>query len=46
MPFQLIYEDNVDPSKHKNNIRAIADEKLAHMDKLTQMFVDGKAEVF
>ena len=43
---QLIYEDNVDPSKHKNNIRAIADDKLAHIDQLTQMFVDGKADVF
>ncbi len=43
---QLIYEDNVDPSKHKNNIRAIADDKLAHIEELTQMFVDGKADVF
>ena len=43
---QLIYEDNVDPSKHKNNIKAIADDKLAHIDQLTQMFVDGKVDVF
>ncbi len=43
---QVIYADNVDPSKHKNNIRAIADDKLAHISDLTNMFVDGKAEVF
>ncbi len=43
---QVIYEDNVDHSKHKNNIRAIADDKLAHISDLTNMFVDGKVDVF
>ncbi len=43
---QVIYEDNVDPSKHKNNIRAIADDKLQHISDLTNMFVEGKVDVF
>ncbi len=43
---QVIYEDNVDPSKHTNNIRAIADDKLEHISDLTNMFVDGKMDVF
>ncbi len=43
---QVIYEDNVDPSKHTNNIRAIADDKLEHISDLTNMFVEGKMDVF
>lgn len=43
---QVIYADNVDPSKHKNNIARIADERLEHIDELTQLFVDGKVSVF
>ncbi len=43
---QVIYANNVDPSKHKSNIRAIADDRLAHISDLTNMFVEGKAEVF
>ncbi|WP_048059597.1 methionine adenosyltransferase [Picrophilus oshimae] len=43
---QVIYEDNVDPSKHKNNITAIADDRIAHISDLTNMFVDGKLDVF
>lgn len=43
---QVIYEDNVDPSKHKNNIIRIADERLKNISSLTQMFVDGKLSVF
>lgn len=42
----VIYADNVDPSKLKNNIRSIADERLAKISDLTQMFVDGKVSVF
>ncbi len=43
---QVIYADGVDPSKHKNNIERIADERLEHVSDLTQMFVDGKLSVF
>lgn len=43
---QVIYADNVDPSKLKNNIRRIADERLEKISDLTQMFVDGKVSVF
>lgn len=43
---QVIYADNVDPSKLKNNIRRIADERLEKISELTQMFVDGKVSVF
>jgi S-adenosylmethionine synthetase len=43
---QVIYADNVDESKHKKNIRAIADNQLEHIFDLTQMFVDEKIPVF
>ncbi len=43
---QVIYADNVDASKHKNNITAIADYELEHIFDLTQMFVDEKIPVF
>lgn len=43
---QVIYADNVDPSKLKNNIRRIADERLEKITDLTKMFVDGKVSVF
>ncbi|MGP6239278.1 methionine adenosyltransferase [Cuniculiplasma sp. SKW4] len=43
---QVIYADNVDESKHKKNIRAIADNHLEHIFDLTQMFVDEKIPVF
>ena len=43
---QVIYADGVDPSKHKNNITAIADNRLQHISDLTKMFVDGKISVF
>lgn len=42
----VIYADGVDPSKHKKNIERIADERLANISQLTQMFVDGKLSVF
>ncbi len=43
---QVIYADNVDPSKINNNIRNLADDRLANISDLTQMFVDGKVSVF
>ncbi len=43
---QVIYADNVDPSKHRNNINSIADHQLEHIFDLTQMFVDQKINVF
>ncbi len=43
---QVIYADNVDASKHKSNINAIADYDLEHIFDLTQMFVDQKLDVF
>lgn len=43
---QVIYADNVDPSKIQNNIRAIADDRLAKISDLTKMFVDGQVSVF
>lgn len=43
---QVIYADNVDESKHKKNIRAIADNHLEHIFDLTQMFVEEKIPVF
>ena len=43
---QVIYGDNVDPSKHRNNINSIADHQLEHIFDLTQMFVDQKINVF
>ena len=43
---QVIYPGNVDPSKHKKNIEAIADSELEHIFDLTQGFVDGKIPVF
>lgn len=43
---QVIYADNVDPSKLQNNIRRIADERLEKISDLTQMFVEGKVSVF
>lgn len=43
---QVIYADNVDPSKHKKNIEAIADKELEHIFDLTQGFVDNKIPVF
>ncbi len=43
---QVIYKDNVDPSKHQENIRRIADEKLEHISDLTNQFVEGKLRVF
>lgn len=43
---QVIYDDNVDPSKHKNDIRNIADQRLERIGDLTQMFVEGKISVF
>lgn len=43
---QVIYEDNVDPSKHQKNIEAIANDKLEHIFELTDGFVNGKIEVF
>ncbi len=42
----VIYADGADESKHKNNITRIADERLARITELTQMFVDGKITVF
>lgn len=42
----VIYADGVDESKHKNNIMRIADERLAKITDLTQLFVDGKIAVF
>ncbi len=42
----VIYKDGVDPSKHKNNIARIADERLEHISDLTKMFVEGKLGVF
>lgn len=43
---QVIFPPNVDPSKHKNNIVRVADEKLEHISDLTNMFVEGKISVF
>ncbi len=43
---QVIYADNVDASKHKNNINSVADHQLEHIFDLTQMFVDKKINVF
>jgi methionine adenosyltransferase (EC 2.5.1.6) len=43
---QIIYGDNVDPSKHKKNIEAITDHELEHIFDLTQGFVEGKIPVF
>ena len=43
---QVIYADNVDPSKLKNNIRNLADDRLAKISELTKMFTEGKVAVF
>jgi S-adenosylmethionine synthetase len=43
---QVIYADNVDPSKHKKNIEHIADYELEHIFDLTQGFVEGKIPTF
>lgn len=43
---QAIYKDNVNPSKHENNIRRIADSRLEHISDLTPLFVEGKLSVF
>ena len=43
---QVMYAENVDPSKLKNNIRRIADDRLANISNLTNMFVEGKLAVF
>ncbi len=43
---QVIYADNVDPSKIKNNIRRIADARLENISELTKMFTEGKVSVF
>lgn len=43
---QVIYADNVDPSKHKKNIEAIADKELEHIFDLTNGFVENKIPVF
>ena len=43
---QVMYADNVDPSKLKNNIRNLADDRIAKVHDLTNMFVEGKVQVF
>ena len=43
---QVMYADGVDQSKLKNNIRNLADDRLARINELTTMFVDGKISVF
>ncbi|MGC8609154.1 MAG: methionine adenosyltransferase [Thermoplasmata archaeon] len=43
---QVIYEGNVDHSKHKNNIRNLVDDRLSHISDLTMQIVDGKISVF
>ncbi|MCL4332645.1 MAG: methionine adenosyltransferase, partial [Candidatus Thermoplasmatota archaeon] len=43
---QVIYKDNVNPSKHQANIQRIADERLENISDLTNQFVEGKIRVF
>lgn len=43
---QVIYADNADQSKIKNNIRNLADDRLANIGNLTNLFVEGKVSVF
>ncbi len=43
---QVMYSDNADRSKIQNNIRNLADDRLAHISDLTKMFVEGKVSVF
>ena len=43
---QVIYAPNVDESKHKKNITRIADDKLAKISDLTNMFLEEKIKTF
>jgi len=43
---QVIYADNADVSKVNNNIKNLVDSRLENINKLTNMFVDGKVSVY
>jgi len=43
---QIIYADNVNPSRYAKEVRAIYDEKLANITDLTKQIVAGKISVF
>jgi S-adenosylmethionine synthetase len=43
---QLIYASGADRSKHRANIRRIADQRLENIGDLTDKFVSGETPVF
>ncbi len=43
---QVIYADNADVSKINNNIKNLVDSRLENINKLTNMFVEGKVSVY
>ena len=43
---QVIYDNNADVSKINNDIKNLVDSRLENINKLTNMFVEGKVSVY
>ena len=43
---QVIYDNNADVSKINNDIKNLVDNRLENINKLTNMFVEGKVSVY